>query len=161
MTTESTITTSVDAEVTSLDEKIKALQSERSDLATKQTEERAEQQREKFNDLVGSPSAILKATKIDMDALKAIGVTGFTVSVKPDANGGPEVLSVAPVTVRVAKAKASSNSSGGPNKDLKGNFEANATDDEHNAMATVLADGGDGNKVYSLRLKVYNRTHSD
>ena len=161
MTTESTITTSVDAEVTSLDEQIKALQSERSDLATKQTEERAEQQREKFNDLVGSPSAILKATKIDLDALKAIGVTGFTVSVKPDPDGGPEVLSVAPVTARVAKAKASGNSSGGPRKDLAGNFEANATDDERNAMGIVLADGGDGNKVYSLRLKVWNRTHSD
>ena len=161
MTTESTITTSVDAEVTSLDEQIKALQSERSDLATKQTEERAEQQREKFNDLVGSPSAILKATKIDMGALKAIGVTGFTVSVKPDPDGGPEVLSVAPVTARVAKAKASGNSNGGPRKDLKGNFEANATDEERTAMAAVLEDGADGNKVFSLRLKVSNRTHSD
>ena len=161
MTTESTITTSVDAEVTSLDEKIKALQSERSDLATKQTEERAEQQREKFNDLVGSPSAILKATKIDLDALKAIGVTGFTVSVKPDPDGGPEVLSVAPVTARVAKAKASGNSSGGPRKDLLGNFEATATDEERTAMAKVLEDGGDGNAVFALRLKVWNRTHSD
>lgn len=163
MTTESEIKTSVDEDVKTLDEQIKALQEERSELATKQTAERVEQQRNKFNEIVESPSAILEATGIDMDALKAIGVTGFIVSVKPDLEGGPEVLSVEPVT---AVAKKRTVSSGGGKSDkpagyLKDNFEANATAEEQAAMAKVLTDGGDGNKVYALRLKAYKRVHSN
>jgi hypothetical protein len=159
MTTESeAIITSVDADVLSLDNKIAAMQKERAELAETQTAERAEQQRAKFDELVGGPSAILDATGIDLDALKAIGVTGFVLSIKPDADGGPDVISVAPVTAKATKTRtASSGGNTGTKRDLQGNFETNATDEERTAMAEILADGGDGNKVYSLRAKVYAR----
>ena len=160
MTTES-IETSVDADVLSLDEQIAALQSERKELAGKQSEERAEKQKAAFDELVGSPSAILEATGIDLDALKAIGVTGFVVSVKPDPDGGPDFISVAPVTRVAAKAKATPSGDRGPSRDLLGNFDAYATNEEKAAMKAILDDGGDGNKVYSLRLKVWNRVNSD
>lgn len=159
MTDENKIETSVDGDVLSIDEKIAALQAERVELKATQSEEIAEKQKAQFVEIVGSASEVLEATGIDLDALKAIGVTGFTVMVSPDPEGGPDVTSIAPVTaVKAKKAKASS-TSGGAQRDLQGNFETHATAEEQTAMAALLSDGGDGNKVYALRLKVWKRVN--
>ncbi len=155
------IETSVDADVLSLDAELALLTAKRAGLAARQTEERAAKQLAKFDEIVGGPSAILKATSINLDALKAIGVTGFILQVKPDPEGGADVVSVAPVTSAPAKTKATAKKSGGTQRDLQGNFDSNATADEKAAMAVIDADGGDGNKVYSLRLKVWNRVHAE
>ncbi len=154
------IETSVDADVLSLDEKIAAMQAERSDLAAKQSEERAAKQTERFEEIVGGPSEILGACGIDLDALKAIGVTGFILQVKPDADGGADIVSVAPVTARAAAKKATTKKSGGSQRDLGGNFDANANAEEKAAMDAILADGNDGNKAYSLKVKVWDRVHA-
>ena len=159
MTTEE-ITTSVDADVLSLDEKIEALQAERKELAGKQAEERAEAQKAAFTDIVGGASEILDATGIDLDALKAIGVVGFQLVVKPDADGGPDVTSVSPITSAPVKKAKSTSSAGGVKRDLQGNFEVNATAEQRDQLASIIADGADGNKVYALRLKVWNEHNS-
>ncbi len=153
------IETSVDADVLSLDAELAKLTAKRAELATKQVEERAAKQLAKFDEIVGGPSAILKATSIDLDALKAIGVTGFILQVKPDPEGGADVVSVGPVTSAPAKTKATAKKSGGQ-RDLQGNFDSNATAEEKAAMAVIDADGSDGNKVFSLRSKVWARTHT-
>lgn len=160
MTTEDTITTSVDDDVLSLDEQIAALQAERTTLAGKQSEERAEQQRAKFDEIIGGPRQILDATGIDLDALKAIGVIGFSLTVKLDPDGGPDVTSVAPVTAVPVKAtRVASSNSGKPSRDLQGNFDTNATAEDKANMAVIVEAGADGNKVYALRLKVWNRVN--
>lgn len=159
LTTENEIETSVDAEVLSLDEQIAALQKNRTELATKQTEERAEKQREAFDEIIGGSGEILEATGIDMDALKAIGVIGFILQTKPDAGGGPDYVSVAPVTAVAAKPKASSGGGSKPSRPLQANFDANANADERAAMAKIVEAGADGNKVFALRVKVYDRVN--
>ena len=153
MTTEE-ITTSVDAELGSIEEQIAQLRETQAELTKTANAEREAKQLEAFNDVVDAH----EVGDQDWDKLAEIGIVGFIVSRKVDADGGPDVTSVEPVLKRTSAPKATSKASSGGSgqRDLAGTFEAHATDEERAALEAVA---GDNNKSYALRLKVWNRVN--
>lgn len=155
---DNTIATSVDESVQSIEERLKALTEELSNAKKQQAEEREAKQREEFAALVGGPSDVVSALDLDWDALEEIGVVGFTLQRKPDADGGEPITSIEPVLKRAAAKAAStgtkSSGGGGVKRDLKALFEQYATTEDRQAMDELVASGADGNKVWALRNKV-------
>ena len=153
MTTENELSTSVDEKMLSLAEQIVLLQDEQKDLAETQRAEREAQQVERFNEIVK-----IDLQKVPWDALEAIGVTGYTVSSAPDADGGPPVRSLKPVFQRTSKPRTNSGGgSTGSRRNLVGTFEEHATPEERAEFESIKASGGDNNKEYALRNKVFKR----
>lgn len=126
MTETTVIKTSVDGEMQSLEEQIKALQAQRAEIAETQVAEREAQVTANIAE-VASPFTEQLASLIDdegWEALDAVGCIGFEL--KNNLIDGVPTLSISPIRKAAPKAARTSTASG-TRRNLRGDFEAVAS----------------------------------
>ena len=149
-TTKIALVTSVDESVAKLEAAAAKIAAQLAKLNAKRDAEIEAQRKERFAKMLGGPSQIETALKIDWDALATLGIVGFTLRITDG------VKHLTPVT-NTARA-----STPGEQRDLAATFSQHATADEKRQLAAIMAGNDAGKKnnaSYQLKERVWKRVN--
>lgn len=145
MTQDTVISTSVDGEITSLDEQIAALQAARKEVAETQVAERETAIKQNIADVADPFTSELMQVVDDEGwaALDAAGCIGFEL--KRNLIDGVPTLQIHPIRKAAPKSERTSTASG-TRRDLRGDFEKVASQEQIAYVDTLDPDAQKGKR---------------